>query len=137
MGRALGHGTGGQRSMRWRSSGSSVLFICVTPLLRCRQTLQGSTSPPVVLTRTSPFLTSPQASAWLPCLAIQVSIAPLLYSWNSILDLYLVSCDPTELSDPSLQPATISTARSDRSVVGNSVWLTDHILCSSQRLSLA
>nr|CCQ43099.1 alternative protein MAPKBP1 [Homo sapiens] len=39
--------------------------------LRCRQTPQGSTLPPAVLTRISPFLTSPQASAWPPCLATQ------------------------------------------------------------------
>ena len=50
----------------------------VCPLLRCRQTPQGSTSLPAAPTRTSPFLTFPQASAWLPCLATQVSIALLL-----------------------------------------------------------
>lgn len=60
--------------------------LCV-PLLRCRQTPQGSTLPPAVLTRTSPFLTSPQASVWPPCLATQVSVAPILYHWNLALFL--------------------------------------------------
>lgn len=59
-----------------------VLAQLYVPLLRCRQTPQGSTLLPAVPTRTFPFLTSPQASVWLPCLATQVSVALILSPWN-------------------------------------------------------
>lgn len=74
--------------------------LCV-PLLRCRRTPRGSTLPPAVQTRTSPFLTSPQASVWPPCLATQVSVAPILYHWNFTLPL--VFWDLSELPAPPFQ----------------------------------
>lgn len=64
-------------------------------LPRCRQTPQGSTLPPAVLIRTSPFLTSPQASVWPLCLVTQVSVAPT--SPSRILLCSLVCCHPMTL----------------------------------------
>lgn len=113
-----------------------TLFQLCVPPLRCRQTPQGSTLPPAVLTRTSPFSTSPQASVWPPCLATQVSVAQ--YSTpGTLLFLPLVSwthhiCLPL----PSSQPTSPCHCW-NRSLAGTSGWFIGHILCSSQRLSLA
>lgn len=121
---------------RWKGTGASLVLCQLCVLLhRCRRTPQGSTSPPAVLTRTSPFLTSPQASAWPPCLATQVSVAPVLCCWNFTLSC-LSFLGSSRAACPSL-PTNIHVHCWDRSLAGTSGWLIGRIPCSSQRLSLA
>lgn len=76
--------------------GGAPYTCCCVP--RCRQTPQGSTLPPAVPIRISPFLTSPQASVWPPCSVTQVRVASA-----SLVRTVLL---PLSVATPQLCPST-------------------------------